>query len=89
MGRQDYIILYKHDFSFAGWLKFGCIGFARNAGLLAPCSVKALMPGPPRGPAWASMTIVTGACKRLEALVQCNRPCGLISICLPLAAIAD
>ena len=51
MGRQDYINLYRHDFAFAGWLKFGCIGFERNAGLLAPCSVKALMHGPPRGQA--------------------------------------
>ena len=45
MGRREYIYSYKHDFAFAGWLKFGCIGFERNAGLLAPCDVKDLMHG--------------------------------------------
>ena len=77
MGRREYIYSYKHDFAFASWLLFGCIGFERNAGLLAPCNVKDLMHGPPRRPTWANMTRVTGACKRFEALVPCNRPYGL------------
>ena len=45
MGRREYIYSYKHDFAFASWLLFGCIGFERNAGLLAPCNGNDLMHG--------------------------------------------
>ena len=54
--------------------RFGCIGFELNAGLLSPSNINALIHGPPHSPTCASSTIIPGACNRLEALVQCNRP---------------
>ena len=89
MGQQDYINLYKHDFAFAGWLKFGCIGFERNAGLLAPCSVKAFMHGPPHGTNGSKSDHSHWSMQAFRSFSAMQQALWSFSICLPLAAIAD